>query len=93
MSSLNEHAIFKHNPERPSRSYLKGIVIEPGLALNESAAIFYNALDGKKNLLQAASELASLYEISVEQCLTDCIELARDLVAEKIIVQIREVIQ
>lgn len=82
---ISQEVIFKHNPERPSRSYLKGIVIEPGLALNETAALFYQALDGKRTLLQAATKVAENYDIPSKQCLTDCLELAKDLEAESII--------
>ena len=89
MTDSYEHSIFQHNPERPHRSYLKGIVIEPGLALNESAAVFYKALDGIRDLTQAAAEVAVVYDISLPQSVADCIELARELENERIILRVK----
>ena len=88
MKAVNPHEVFQHNPQRPHRSYLKGVVIEPGLALNETAALFFQALDGKRTVSEAADAVAQEYDISPQECLGDCLELARDLEKEEIIVRI-----
>jgi hypothetical protein len=85
MSHTDADSIFQHNPSRPFREYLKGIVIEPGLALNESAASFFKILDGQTTVRDAAAMVAASYETSLDECLVDCLELVRELEKENII--------
>jgi hypothetical protein len=88
MTLIDGKTIFKRNPERPHRSYLKGVVIEPGLALNETAAILYNVLDGTRDLDSAASEIAQTYDVPHAECLSDCLELVKELESENIIIRV-----
>lgn len=88
MVTVNDQVIYAHNLERPSRVYLKGIVIEPGLALNETAALFYSSLNGKRTLAEVVELLAESYDAPLSQCLDDCVELAQELEIEKIILRV-----
>jgi hypothetical protein len=90
MTQDEAELIFQHNPERPFRQYLKGIVIEPGLALNESAASFFQTLDGKTTVRAGAAKVAASYDTTPEACLADCLELARELEKERIITRVEQ---
>jgi len=68
------------------REYLKGIVIEPELALNETAAVIFRLIDGKRSLMEISLEASRHYkDIPVGQVLKDAMNLVERLQEEEVI--------
>lgn len=85
MTTLSDSSVLEPSPERPSREYHRGLIIEPGLALNTVAADIYKLLDGNRTLKAVAATISSEYDVTEQQCLTDVINLATELVEEGVI--------
>jgi hypothetical protein len=82
VTALNEESVIAPVPERPARKYLRGIIIDPGLALNSVAADIYELLDGKRTLRDVATRIAAEYDVTEDQCRADAVNLAIELVDE-----------
>ncbi|AKE25831.1 D-Aspartate ligase [Bacillus sp. LM 4-2] len=72
---INESTVLSKNPEMPSRKYLKSIIIEPGITLNEMASDIYNHIDGKVSIHDICSKIVNEYDVDYQTCLEDCMEL------------------
>lgn len=83
--ALSESVVPIRNENRVWRQYMKGIVIEPGLALNETGAEFLLACDGTRTLKDITQEMSDQYDIPFDECLTDLAELCQDLLDRDII--------
>ena len=77
--------IFQLSPSITWRKYLKGVVVEPGIALNESATEVFLRIDGQRSVAAISRELTSLFEIDYETCLADTVALMTDLAEQGII--------
>lgn len=82
MSLIDGSTVLARNGERSARRYLKGVVIEPRLTLNETAAAIYEALDGISSLNHICQQLLKEYEVERDQLLGDAISLMQELLAE-----------
>jgi hypothetical protein len=79
---ITEDSRLAPEPSRPARKYLKGMVVEPGLTLNETAADFYTRMDGTRTVGAICQELQEEYDVDYDTLLRDCSEMARQLVDE-----------
>lgn len=61
------------------RSYLKSVVIEPGFALNETAAAVFTRIDGVRTVGEIADEVAKEFEVDPAECRDDVRELVAEL--------------
>jgi hypothetical protein len=86
MYHFSADAIPCLKPNCKWRAYLKGIVIEPELALNETAAVIFRLIDGKKSLIEISLEASRYYkDIAVAQVLKDSMSLLERLQEEEVI--------
>lgn len=90
MTEVTKDLVVAINPTVQWRKYLKGIVIDPGLALNETAAEFFSCFDGKRSLSSISMEIAETFGVSEQQCFDDLKALVEDLLGEEIVVGIGE---
>ncbi|MBU2659401.1 PqqD family protein [Bacillus cabrialesii] len=82
---INESTVLSKNPEMPSRKYLKSIIIEPGITLNEMASDIYNHIDGKMSIHDICSKIVNEYDVDYQTCLEDCMELFEMLIEHEAI--------
>jgi hypothetical protein len=83
---LSEQSVLKRNPELAWRKYLKSVVIDPGVALNETAALVFERMDGTRTLGDICVEIISEFEIDRATCLNDTLSLARDMIEQGFVV-------
>ncbi|MGW2617592.1 PqqD family protein [Streptomyces sp. NPDC001500] len=79
---IDAGAVLERSPERTHRTYLKGVVIEPGLALNESAADLYLMLDGEHSLEELCADLLATYDAELDVLVQDAVVVCSELVEE-----------
>lgn len=82
---ITPQTVLTHNPERLWRQYLKGVVIEPGVALNETAAALFIRINGERTLDQICAELLTEFEADAETCYQDAVEVVTDLLEQGIV--------
>jgi Coenzyme PQQ synthesis protein D (PqqD) len=86
MYNFNTDAVPRLRPNCKWREYLRGIIIEPELALNETAAVLFRLIDGKKSITEISLEASKHYQnITVEKVLEDARALIERLEEEKIV--------
>lgn len=86
MYNFNTDAVPRLKPNCKWREYLKGIVIEPELALNETAAVIFRLIDGKKSLVEISLEASKHYkDITVAKVLEDAMDLVERLQEEEVV--------
>jgi Coenzyme PQQ synthesis protein D (PqqD) len=86
MYNFNIDAVPRLRPNCKWRAYLKGIVIEPEIALNETAAVIFRLIDGKKSLIEISLEASKHYQnITVAKVLEDAMALIERLKEEEIV--------
>jgi hypothetical protein len=83
---LSEQSVLKRNPELAWRKYLKSVVIDPGVALNETAAIVFERMDGTRTLGAICVEIMGEFEIDRATCVNDTLALVRDLIEQGFVV-------
>lgn len=83
---ITKDSIPSIHPECVWRKYLKGIVIEPGLALNETGAILFEHCDGTRTIEQICDIILTEYQISKAECLQDTIEMCEEMHEQDILV-------
>jgi hypothetical protein len=72
-------------PQVQWHRYLRGIMIEPSTALNETAADFFERIDGERSLEDIATEMMQLYDVEKETVISDVIAMAKELYAQQIL--------
>ncbi|GAB3447117.1 PqqD family protein [Actinophytocola sediminis] len=82
---IDERSVLEPSPDRPARDYLKGVVIEPGITLNESAGEVYRLFDGVRSVRDICDRLTAQYEVDHETVLADVTGLADELLAEGVL--------
>lgn len=82
---IAEDAIVQRHPQLKMRKYLKGTIIEPGLALNEVATYILDRIDGQRTIADICHELVKNYDIDYEKCLQDTIELIEQMLAQDLL--------
>jgi Coenzyme PQQ synthesis protein D (PqqD) len=86
MYNFNTNAVPRLKPNCKWREYLKGIVIEPELALNETAAVIFRLIDGKRSLVEISLEASKHYQdITVARVLEDAMDLVERLQEEEVV--------
>lgn len=60
----------------------EGIVFEKGFALNDAAAAFFLAIDGKRSVGTICNQLELEYEVEGEELGEDMLDLARDMIED-----------
>jgi hypothetical protein len=72
--------------DRAWRVYRKGVVIEPGLALNRAGAIYWRLADGDTTLVAIAGAIAAvLGGAEREQVLDDIVALTHELYEQSLV--------
>lgn len=79
-------SVLERDPSRPARAYLKGTIIEPGLALNEVATSIYGLLDGQRSLADIVDAIVAEYDVDEQTCRNDVLTVARELIDEGAVV-------
>jgi coenzyme PQQ synthesis protein D (PqqD) len=82
---ITPQTVLFHNPERIWRQYLKGVVVEPGVALNETAAALFTQVNGERTLEQICTELLNEFDTDAETCYQDAVEVVTDLLEQGIL--------
>lgn len=82
---ISPDRIIQLNRSITWRKYLKGVVVEPGIALNESATEVFLLIDGKRSIGEITRELCSVFDIDYETCLADTVALVADLADQGIV--------
>lgn len=85
MTKVEATTVLERAGERSTRHYLKGLVIEPGLTLNETAASIYRKLDGVVSLSDICKGLLDEYDVDLETIVADAILLAQELLDEGVV--------
>jgi hypothetical protein len=86
MYNFNTNDVPRLKPNCKWREYLKGIVIEPELALNETAAVIFRLIDGKRSLVEISLEASKHYQdITVARVLEDAMDLVERLQEEEVV--------
>ncbi len=83
---LSEESVCKRNPEVTWRKYLKSVVIDPGVALNETAAAVFERMDGTRTLGTICTEIMSEFEIDRDSCVKDILSLVREMIEQGLVV-------
>lgn len=60
----------------------EGIVFEKGFALNDAAAAFFLAIDGRRSVRTICDQLVLEYEIEHDELSQDMLDLARDMIED-----------
>jgi hypothetical protein len=85
--NIDKETIPKLKNEVKWRTYLKGIVIEPEIALNETASCIFRLINGENSIQAMVKEILNEYQsINEEELLKDIILLIERLVEEKVVV-------
>lgn len=82
---MNRHSVPMINPDVAWRRYLKGVVIDPDLALNETAATIFLAIDGQRSVMDIAAIVEQAYSVSLDQATGDCITLLQALIDDSLV--------
>lgn len=82
---LAHTAVPTVRPHVQWHQYLRGIMIEPSTALNETAADFFERIDGQRSLEEIATEMMRIYDVEKETLIGDVIAIAKELCAQQII--------
>lgn len=80
--------VLRHNPDRVWRQYLKGVVVEPGIALNETAASLFLRIDGNRTLEQICVDLLEEYDTDLATFSADAVSVATDLLEQGIVLEV-----
>lgn len=67
----------------------EGIVFEKGFALNDAAAAFFLAIDGKRSVRTICEQLQSHYEVEYDELSTDMLGLAHDMIDSGLLAVVR----
>lgn len=86
--TVSADTVVRHNPERASRKYLKGIVVEPDLTLNESAADLYERFDGVLSLAEVCANVVEMYDVDLETLLADAVPAVQEMVNEGAVLEV-----
>jgi hypothetical protein len=85
--TITAELVLKHNPERVWRQYLKGVVVEPGVALNETAAAIFLKIDGQRTLRQICEDLIQEFDVDWDTFFGDASEVVQDLLDQGIVLR------
>lgn len=86
MSLITSASVLKINPSTQWRRYLKGIVLDPDLALNETGTEFFTRIDGVRTIEDIGIEIAALFNVDAAFCIKDLMLLAEQLIGEGILI-------
>jgi len=84
---ITDDLVLRHSSTITWRQYLKSVVIEPGFALNETAAEVFTRIDGKRTVGDIAREIAVEYSVDPSTCHDDVHELVGELVERGFVVE------
>jgi hypothetical protein len=84
---ITDDLVLCHSSTVQWRQYLKSVVIEPGFALNETAAAVFTLIDGKRTVGDIAREIAVEYSVDPSTCQSDVHELVGELVERGFVVE------
>jgi hypothetical protein len=85
--TITDNLVLRHSSTITWRQYLKSVVIEPGFALNETAAEVFTRIDGKRTVGDIAREIAVEYSVDPSTCHDDVHELVGELVERGFVVE------
>lgn len=83
--TMENNTILAKNPDNVTRKYLKGIIIEPGMSLNQVAADFYERIDGQREFISIVTEIAEEYDTDVQTCIEDLQALSKQLIEKEVV--------
>ncbi|MEI9997379.1 MAG: PqqD family protein [Rhizomicrobium sp.] len=61
------------------KEFERGILIAPDIALNDTAAFVFRALDGKRSVIDVANAVAGAYAVGREEAVEDVIAILEHL--------------
>ncbi|AUX27279.1 uncharacterized protein SOCEGT47_078630 [Sorangium cellulosum] len=67
------------------REHAKGVVINPMMALNDTAATIFRLIDGERTVGAIAGEIARQYDAPADEVLPDTIHFIEQLIDKKIV--------
>ncbi|MDD9139535.1 MAG: PqqD family protein [Candidatus Cardinium sp.] len=84
-SIITADSILKYASNIQWRNYLKGIVIEPEIALNITAAFIFLQINGEDSIATIAGKLSKQYNISNQEACDDVIMIVTRLIEDNIL--------
>jgi hypothetical protein len=84
--AITDDLVLRHSATVTWRQYLKSVVIEPGFALNETAAAVFTRIDGKRTVGDIAREIAEEFSVDLPTCQSDVHELVGEFVERGFVV-------
>ncbi|WP_206923011.1 PqqD family protein [Alicyclobacillus suci] len=87
---ISESTVFAHQEGIQTRKYLKSIIIEPGITLNETAAFVFERMDGHRTLGDICNEMVSTYDVDYNTALNDVVSVSAYLIEKNAILTVVE---
>lgn len=85
---MYKDTVLKKNPNNVERKYLKGIIVEPGLSLNQVASDFYEKINGELTFLSIATQISKEYDVSINDCINDLETLTTQLLEKELVFKV-----
>lgn len=85
---MYKDTVLKKNRNNVERKYLKGIIIEPGLSLNQVASDFYEKINGELTFLSIATQISKDYDVSIDDCINDLETLTTQLLEKELVFKV-----
>lgn len=88
MTNIDEQMVFRTSDKVVWRKYLRSVVIEPGIALNETAAAVFERLDGARTIGQICREVVDEFDVEYSVCLSDTRALVSEMLEHGMLEQV-----
>ena len=75
MSTITESTVPTRGSNVETRRYLKALVIEPGLSLNEVGAFIFERCNGESSVGDIVRAVTQEYDVAYDDCLPDVVHL------------------
>ena len=79
MSDIDDKTVLAPAENLETRQDLTGLVIEPGLSLNEVGAFVFALCDGRRSVADIVQAMTEEYDVSAAECRQDVIDLLTQL--------------
>ncbi|MFF5181834.1 PqqD family protein [Micromonospora sp. NPDC000316] len=76
---IDDNTVLAAAENLETRQYLKGLVIEPGLSLNEVGAFVFGLVDGHRSVAGIVEAMTQEYDVPADECRQDVVELLTQL--------------
>lgn len=82
---ITERSIPQYAQNIVWRNYLKGIVVDPEIALNTTASFIFLQVNGKNTVASISENLSQQYDITYQEAYEDVVMIVDRLVEENIL--------